>query len=77
MTSLVNIQSWAGQFILIEWPFTDQTKPKKRPALVLSEPDAHGDLRLLKVTSKSFYEHSIAVIISDLNAYTSHFSFTP
>ena len=79
MTSFVNIQSWAGQFVLLDWPFTDQTKTKNHSALVLSEPDAYRDLRLLKVTSKSFYEHSIAVAISDLNAHTSpsHLSLTP
>ena len=65
MTSFVSINSWAGQFVLLEWPFTDQTKTKKRPALVLSEPDAYGDLRLLKVTSKSDHEHCVAVATSD------------
>ena len=58
--------NWSGQFVVFDWPFTDQSKAKKRPALVLTEPDAHGDLRLLKVTSKSHQEPFIAVESSDL-----------
>ncbi|WP_254938377.1 lipopolysaccharide biosynthesis protein RfbH [Cyanobium sp. Morenito 9A2] len=33
---------------------------------MLSEPDAHGDLRLLKVTSKSHYEPCVVVAAGDL-----------
>ena len=61
----MSIKSWAGRFVLLEWFFNDQTKPKKRAALVLSEHDSYGDLRLLKVTSKSDHEHCVAVATSD------------
>ncbi len=57
---------WTGQFVVIAWPFTDQTNSKRRPALVLGEPDEHGDLRLLKVTSKRHQEPNVEVSTSDL-----------
>ena len=57
---------WAGQFIVTNWPYTDQTKSKRRPALVLDEPDGQGDLRLLKVTSRSHYEACVEVAPKDL-----------
>ena len=58
--------NWSGQIVVFGWPFTDQSMAKKRPALVLTEPDAHGDLQLLKVTSKSHREPCVAVESSDL-----------
>jgi CDP-6-deoxy-D-xylo-4-hexulose-3-dehydrase len=58
--------NWSGQFVVFEWPFTDQSKAKKRPALVLTEPDDHGDLGLLKVTSKSHHGPCVAAASSDL-----------
>lgn len=56
----------AGQFVVFDWPFTDATTPKKRSALILSEPDACGDVQLLKVTSKGDHEAVIAVGKNDL-----------
>ncbi len=32
-------KQWAGQFVVVNWPHTNQTKRKRRPALVLEEPD--------------------------------------
>jgi CDP-6-deoxy-D-xylo-4-hexulose-3-dehydrase len=57
---------WSGQVVVIAWPFTDQTRAKQRPALVLGEPDRHGDLRLLKITSKSHHEPSLPLTAADL-----------
>ena len=59
-------KQWAGQFVVIHWPYTDQTKSKRRPALVLEEPDGQGDLRLLKVTSRSHHEACVEVAPTDL-----------
>jgi CDP-6-deoxy-D-xylo-4-hexulose-3-dehydrase len=42
----------AGQFVVVPWPFSDGSAARKRPALVLSAPDAQGDVQLLKVTSR-------------------------
>ena len=57
---------WAGQFVVILWPFIDQTGSKRRPALVLDEPDAQGDLTLLKVTSRRHHEDCVEVSPTDL-----------
>jgi CDP-6-deoxy-D-xylo-4-hexulose-3-dehydrase len=57
---------WAGQFVLIDWPFTEQSAVKRRPALVLDELDSHGDLRLLKVTSRSHHQPHVQVSEPDL-----------
>jgi CDP-6-deoxy-D-xylo-4-hexulose-3-dehydrase len=57
---------WAGQFVVIDWPFTDQSTSKRRPALVLEEPDAYGDLQLLKVTSRSHHDPHLEVGEADL-----------
>ena len=62
----MSTNNWSGQFVVFDWPFTDQSKARKRAALVLSEPDAHGDLQLLKVTSKSHQKSCVAVESSDL-----------
>ena len=59
-------KQWAGQFVVINWPHTDQTKSKRRPALVLEKPDGQGDLRLLKVTSRSHHEACVEVAPTDL-----------
>ena len=58
--------AWSGQFVVIDWPFTDHSSSKRRPALVLEEPDAQGDLRVLKVTSRSPAELAVAVTPEDL-----------
>lgn len=58
--------NWSGQFVVFDWPFTDQSKAKKRTALVLTEPDAHGDLQLLKVSSRSHHGPCVAAASNDL-----------
>jgi CDP-6-deoxy-D-xylo-4-hexulose-3-dehydrase len=57
---------WAGQFVAIDWPYTDQTNSNRRPALVLSEPDEQGDLQVLKVTSRNHQEPHVEVLPADL-----------
>jgi hypothetical protein len=59
-------KQWAGQFVVINWPYADQAKSKRRPALVLEEPDGQGDLRLLKVTTRSHHEACVEVALADL-----------
>lgn len=42
--------------VLVDFPFTDLTTSKKRPAVVVSHPDVHGDLEdvvLAAITSQS------------------------
>jgi CDP-6-deoxy-D-xylo-4-hexulose-3-dehydrase len=58
--------SLQGQLVYIVWPFAEIEGSKKRPALVLSEPDSQGDITLLKITSKSNYENIFAITQRDL-----------
>ena len=62
----MNSPAWSGQFVVIDWPFTDRSSSKRRPALVLQEPDAQGDLRVLKVTSRKPNELAVSVTPDDL-----------
>jgi hypothetical protein len=62
----MNSPAWSGQFVVIDWPFTDRSSSKRRPALVVGEPDAHGDLRVLKVTSRRPTESALVVTPDDL-----------
>jgi CDP-6-deoxy-D-xylo-4-hexulose-3-dehydrase len=57
---------WSGQFVIIDWPYTDQSRCKRRPALVLEGPDIHGDLQLMKVTSRHQHENCVEVKQTDL-----------
>ncbi|MFM7548336.1 MAG: type II toxin-antitoxin system PemK/MazF family toxin, partial [Cyanobacteriota bacterium] len=57
---------WAGQFVVILWPFTDQSRSKRRPALVLNEPDGQGDLTLLNVTSRRHQNACVEVAPTNL-----------
>jgi CDP-6-deoxy-D-xylo-4-hexulose-3-dehydrase len=63
----MNTPAWSGQFVVIDWPFTDRSSSKRRPALVLQEPDAQGDLRVLKVTSRGPSELAVSVTSADLS----------
>jgi CDP-6-deoxy-D-xylo-4-hexulose-3-dehydrase len=58
--------AWSGQFVVIDWSGNDPSSPKRRPALVVSEPDARGDLRVLKVTSRQPSDPSLTLTTSDL-----------
>ena len=40
-----------GDLVLIPFPFSDLNTTKKRPVLVLTKPDHHGDFVGLAVTS--------------------------
>ena len=63
----MNTPAWSGLFVVIDWPFTDRSSSKRRAALVLQEPDPQGDLRVLKVTSRSPSELAMSVISDDLS----------
>jgi hypothetical protein len=62
----MNTPAWSGQFVVIDWPFTDRSSSKRRTALVLQEADGHGDVRVLKDTSRRLYESEMAVTLNDL-----------
>lgn len=48
-----------GCLLLIPFPFSDLSATKRRPVLVLTEPDGYGDFIALAVTSKQRHEHSL------------------
>lgn len=42
-----------GDLVLLEFPFTDGTRAKRRPALVLLDPAHDSDFLVVRVTSKN------------------------
>jgi len=50
-----------GQLVGIPFPYTDMSAKKKRPVLVLTHPDRHGDFMGLAVTSVPTGESAIAI----------------
>ncbi len=50
-----------GELVLIPYPFTDLSARKRRPVLILTNPDQHGDFIALQVTSRGYHEHSISL----------------
>jgi hypothetical protein len=42
----------AGDLLMVPFPFTDQSKAKRRPVLALTTPDAQGDFIGCPVTSR-------------------------
>lgn len=55
-----------GDIVLVAVPFSDGQGDKKRPALVMSGQDAHGDLLLLTLTSRPDLPGSVAIAAGDL-----------
>ena len=51
-----------GDLVLIPYPFTDLSTQKKRPVLVLTKPDKHGDFTALPVTSRGHHSQSIQLM---------------
>lgn len=52
-----------GDLALVPFPFTDLSSAKRRPVLVLADPDGYGDFLAVAVTSRP--HHSNAIGISD------------
>ena len=48
---------------LVPFPFTDLRSAKKRPVLLLADPDGYGDFLAVAVTSRP--HHSNAIVIRD------------
>jgi mRNA interferase MazF len=55
-----------GDVLLVPFPFSDLSATKRRPVLALTAPDSYGDFTGLQVTSRSGFEHSLALSPSDL-----------
>ncbi len=52
-----------GDIVLVPFPFADLSATKKRPVLVLTEPDAYGDFLAVGITSRP--HHVFALPIHD------------
>ena len=58
------------ELITINFPFSDLTKSKQRPVVVITAPDQNGDFVCLAVTSNPGHIDSIRIEQSDLKAGT-------
>lgn len=50
-----------GDLVLIPFPYADLRSSKKRPVVVLTAPDRHGDFIALAVTSVQPQEHALEI----------------
>lgn len=57
-----------GDIVLLPFPFSDLSSQKKRPALVLTPPDAVGDFIALAITSRTASFPAVAISNDDLLA---------
>lgn len=64
MTSKPNLK--AGDLVLIPFPFTDLSATKKRPALLITAPDADGDFIAAAVSTKGHHGGSVPLVNADL-----------
>ncbi len=52
--------------MLLPFPFSDLTSAKKRPVLMLTDADAHGDFISCPITSRGGWQHSRPVTTHDM-----------
>jgi len=50
-----------GEVVLVKFPFSDLSRSKLRPALVLAEVE-YGDLVLCQITSKTYGDRSAVIL---------------
>jgi mRNA interferase MazF len=55
-----------GDLVLVPFPFTDLSSAKRRPVLVLTEPDGYGDFLAVAVTSRPHHHLAMAVNDNDM-----------
>ena len=54
-----------GQLFVADWPFTDASNAKSRPALAISSEDSRGDVELLLVTSRLHHTDGFRIQATD------------
>lgn len=55
-----------GDLILVPFPFTDLSSAKRRPVLVLTDPDGYGDFLGVAVTSRQHHSNAIGIDSQDM-----------
>ena len=55
-----------GDLILVPFPFTDLSSAKRRPVLVLADPDGYGDFLGVAVTSRPHHSNAIGINGQDM-----------
>lgn len=50
-----------GEIILVPFPFADLSATKKRPVLILTEPDSFGDFLAVGITSRPHHAHALPI----------------
>jgi mRNA interferase MazF len=51
----------AGSVALLPVPFSDQSATKKRPVLLLTDPDSYGDFIAMPITSQTGQPNTLAI----------------
>lgn len=55
-----------SDIVQISFPFSDMTRQKQRPVLLLSTPDIFGDFLAVAITSQAGHEDAVALQDEDL-----------
>lgn len=54
-----------GDIVFMPFPFSDFSKFKNRPVLVITTPDVYGDFIAMALTSQDHHIHSLPIAIED------------
>jgi hypothetical protein len=57
-----------GDLALVPFPFTDLSSAKRRPVLLLADPDGYGDFLAVAVTSRPHHSNAIAIGNQDISS---------
>ncbi|HHW75782.1 MAG TPA: type II toxin-antitoxin system PemK/MazF family toxin [Xanthomonadaceae bacterium] len=60
----------AGSLVVLPFPFSDLRATKRRPVLLLTAPDGHGDFLAMAVTSQAGHPEAIPLNQLDMRSGT-------